>query len=284
VRKEQIMSGQRFLFASCIALFATIAAGSDAFVVRFDTTGFPAPFPPCGGLVYRDELIFHNAGAADATVALIGVSNGAPTTARALNVPAGRTRSSLGYCDECGATSTWRPDPQPLLWVAHLDVPDQVQIVSRLLVLAGSPPTCPSFPGGYARTYAGIPMPIVRSLTPPGIPQVHLGTDIGGDPGGTADDGRTNVGIYNGGSSPASASVELRRGCDGGLLESRKVVIPANTVIQLNGFPNVFQGCSGLDTGSFETYVTVTVDQPSFSYAVTLSNERLPLLSMSSSP
>jgi hypothetical protein len=268
-----------------LMLAAAVAAGNDVFVVRFDTTGSPAPFPPCGGLVYRDELIFHNGGATDATVALVSVSNGAVVSgARALTVPGGRTRSSLGYCDGCAATSTWAPDPQPLLWVAHLDIPEQIQTVSRLLVLAGSTPTCPSLPVITARTYAGLPLPVVRSLTPPGVPQVHLGTDIGGDAGGTPDDGRTNVGIYNGGSVAASASVEFRRGCDGALLESRTIVIPANAVVQLNGFSNVFEGCTQVDTAAFEVYVVVKVDQPSFSYAVTLSNERFPLLSVSSSP
>jgi hypothetical protein len=275
---------KQVLVAFWIALLPAAGAGSDVFVVRFNTLRAPVPFPPCGGLVYQDELVFHNSGPEDAAITLLGVSNGTAPSSQSLVVPAGTTRSSLGGCDGCAVQSSWAPDPQPLLWVAHLDVPDSVQVVSRLLVLAGSPPSCPSFPGNSARTYAGLPMPVVRSLTPAGIRQVHLGTDIGGDPGGTADDGRTNVGIYNAGPVAATASIELHRACDGSILEARTVAVPANSVVQVNGFSNVFQGCTRLETATFEAYVTVTVDQPSFSYAVSFSNERPPLLSASSSP
>jgi hypothetical protein len=259
-----------------------VAVGGDAYVVRYDTTRAPVPFPPCGGLVYRDELVVHNAAASEVEIGLIGVSNGSAAEPQALVVPAGKVRSSEGFCDGCAAASTWAPDPQPLLWVAHLDIPDEVETVSRLLVLAGSPEVCNGFPGSSARTYAGIPMPVVRSLTPAGKSQTLLGTDIGGDSVG-ADDGRTNVGIYNGGAVTAAASVEFRRACDGSLLESRAIQIPANTIIQVNGLSNVFSGCNGLDTAPFEAFAVVTVDQPSFSYAVTLSNARLPLPPVSSS-
>ena len=47
--------------ATC-ALTALVASGSEAYVVRYDTIRETARFPPCGGLAYRDELIFHNAG------------------------------------------------------------------------------------------------------------------------------------------------------------------------------------------------------------------------------
>jgi hypothetical protein len=233
-------------------------------------------------LAYRDELIFHNAGGSDAGIALLGVSNGTAIHPESLTIPPGKVRSSEGSCEGCSAPSTWAPDPQPLLWVAHLEIPDDVATLSRLLVLAGSPEDCNGFPGPFARTYAGIPMPVVRELTPAGRSQTLLGADIGGDSGGTADDGRTNVGIYNGGTVSATASVELRRGCDGSLLETRSVVIPADTIVQVNGLSNVFTGCNDLDTGSYEAFVVLTVDQPSFSYSVTLSNEGPPLLPVSS--
>lgn len=263
-------------------LSASAASGSEAFVVRYDTIRAPAQFPPCGGLWYRDELIFHNAGGTDAVISFLGVSNGTATEPKPLTVPAGRVRSSEGSCEGCSAPSTWAPNPQPLLWVAHLEIPDDIAVVSRLLVLAGSPEVCNGFPGPSARTYAGIPMPVVRELTPAGRPQTLLGTDIGGDSSGTADDGRTNVGVYNGGAASGTASIELRRGCDGSLLESRTIEIPANTLVQVNGLSNVFTGCNDLDTGTFEAFVVVTVDQPSFSYGVTLSNVRPPLLPVSS--
>jgi hypothetical protein len=127
-------------------------------------------------------------------------------------------------------------------------------------------------------------MPVVRELTPPGVPQVHLATDIGGDVSGVADDGRTNVGVYNASSVLATATVELRRGCDGVLVASRSAAIPPNTIVQLNGFPFASQGCSTINTAPYETYVVVTVDQPSFTYAITLSNSRPPFTPVGTSP
>ena len=128
-------------------------------------------------------------------------------------------------------------------------------------------------------------MPVVQTLTSAGVPQVHLGTDIGSaDLGGTPGNGRTNVGIYNAGSVAASATVELRRACDGVLVASQAVAIPANSIVQLVGFSSVFQGCTAIDTAAFESYVVVTVDQPSFSYAVTLSNDRPPFAALGIDP
>jgi hypothetical protein len=258
-----------------------IASGSDVYVVRFNTSGAPIPIPPCGGMVYQDALVFYNSGDSDASITLLGVSNGVAADPQSLVVSARQTRSSQG---DSVATGSWAPDPQPALWVAHLNVPDQMQIKSRLLVLEGQPPSCNGFPGPYARVYAGISMPVITHLTPPNIPQVLLGTDIGGNVAETADDGRINVGVYNGGSIPASAVVEVRRACDGGLVANRSAMIMPNTIEQLGGLTSVFTGCSALQAGGYESYVLVTVDQPSFSYAITLSNHRLPLTPIGSAP
>lgn len=112
---------------------------------------------------------------------------------------------------------------------------------------------------------------------------MHLGTDIGGN-GSGSDDGRTNIGIYNAGGTTARATAELRRACDDTLLEARTASVPPNEILQLNNFSSVFTGCSALRAAAYETYVVVTVDQPSFSYAVTLSNQRPPWIPVSSSP
>src|SRR5262249_11541071 len=159
--RSRLVCRMRAIGTWLVAIVATVcgagvAFSADAYVVRYDTTRAAAPFPPCGALVYRDELIFQNAGAADAQVLLLGVSNGIAANPQALVVPAGKVRSSEGYCEGCSAASTWAPDPQPLLWVAHLDIPEQVKVISRLLVLAGSPEVCNGFPGTSAHTYAGI--------------------------------------------------------------------------------------------------------------------------------
>lgn len=274
-------------FALLSLLTSRVALARDVYVVRFNTVRELAFYaPPCGYLSYQDHLVFYNAGPTEATVQLLGVSNGTATNPRALKVPAGKARSSdspLGGGN--AATSSWAPNPQPLLWVAHLDVPDRVQVISKLWVVTSEPISCNAFPVPPGRAHTGARMPVAQTLTPAGVPQVHLGTDIGSsDLRLTADSGRTNVGIYNAGSVAASAVVELRRACDGGLVASQAATIPANSIVQLVGFSSVFQGCTTIDTAAFESYVVVAVDQPSFSYAVTLSNDRPPFAPLGTSP
>ncbi len=266
-----------------LLLAAFAASGSDVYVVRYDTTGSPVlAEAPCTYLVYRDNLVFRNTGTEDVSVGLLGVSNGSATSPLPLVVGPGRTVSSQGHDS---APATWAPADQPLLWVAHLDVPDDVQLVSRLLVLATKSNSCGvGFPGDSEQhTYSSIAMPVVRTLTPPNTEEVHLSTELGGDSVGSTD-GRTNVGVYNGGTESAHAAVELRRSCDDFVLEARTATIPPNTVVQLNNFSEVFDGCTEFGTAAFETYIAVTVDQPSFSYAITLSNQRPPWIPVSSSP
>jgi hypothetical protein len=273
-------------FALLTVSTSGVALAREVYVVRFNTVRELTFFaPPCSRFSYQDHLVFYNAGPGDATVELLGVSNGTATDPRALTIPAGKARSSdnpFGGGDT--ATDSWAPNPQPLLWVAHIEVPDQVQIISKLWVVTSEPVSCPVLPIPPGRAYTGARMPVVPALTPAGVPQVHLGTDIGSDLGGTAANGRTNVGIYNAGSVATSAVVELRRACDGGLIASQAAAIPANSIVQLVGFPSVFQGCAAVDAAAFESYVVVTADQPSFSYAITLSNDQPPFAPLSSSP
>jgi hypothetical protein len=272
--------------AVLIVLSSGAAQARDVYVVRFNTLREPVLFAsPCSYFSYQDHLVFYNAGSSDATVQLRGVSNGTATNPQSLRIQAGKARSSTGSVGGGdAATASWAPEPQPFLWVVHLEVPDQVQIISKLWVLTSEPGSCTSFPVVSGRAYTGVRMPLVEALTPAGVPQVHLGTDLESDTGGAVGTGRTNVGIYNAGTVAASALVELRRACDGGLVASQNAAIPANSIVQLVGFPSAFQGCTTIDTAGFESYVVVTVDQPSFSYAVTLSNERPPFAPLGVSP
>jgi hypothetical protein len=268
--------------ALCSCFGVGVLRAADVYVVRFDTLRASTLAElPCTFLSYRDDLVFRNGGTSDQIVRLLGVSNGTATDPLPLTITPGQILSSEG---DAVAIGTWGPTPQPLLWVSHLDVPNDVQVVSRLLVPTYLFAGCQGGSGGSERTYAGIAMPIVRALIPAGTPQVHLATDIGGDAGGTADDGRTNVGIYNGGSVNAGATVEIRRACDGGLITTASTSVPPNTIIQVGSFSAAFEGCTAIHTASYESYVVVTVDQPSFSYAITLSNHRPPWISVSSSP
>ena len=121
-------------------------------------------------------------------------------------------------------------------------------------------------------------------LTPAGVPQAHLGADLGTDEIGRPADARTNVGIYNGGDTVATATVEVKRNCDGSPIARATATLPPDSVVQLNGLQQQTLDAPPGCIESFETYVVVTVDQPSFSYVVTLSNEQPPWTFMSSVP
>jgi hypothetical protein len=166
------------ILLSCVDI--GVAAAAQVYVVRFNTLGSPVfAEAPCTYLSYRDELVFRNAGSGNATVRLLGVSNGTAQTPQDLTVAPGQTRSTEG--DASAVAASWAPTSQPLLWVDQLDVPDSVQIVSRLLVPAYPTAFCEGGVEAARRTYAGIPMPVIRGLTAAGVPKVHLATDIGGD-------------------------------------------------------------------------------------------------------
>jgi hypothetical protein len=173
------------------------------------------------------------------------------------------------------------------VFVAHLDVPDGMFVSSRAEV-DDSSDACPS--GELkTRTLAGLALPVVRALTPPRVLQYHLGIDAGTDDCPSSSCGaasaRITIGIYNGGAADATAIVETRRGCDDKIMERRVVSVPSNTVLQFGGFPSDTSGCSGVNrkTSGSSIYAVVTMDQPGFSYAISLRNDMPPYLSGSAS-
>jgi hypothetical protein len=142
---------------------------------------------------------------------------------------------------------------------------------------------CSVNPGGsHVARRGAIPLPVVRSLIPANQLQVHLRPDIGF----THDSGtlsvirnRINVGVFNAGSVDATALVEVRRVCDDGLIERRSVQVPSNSIQQFGGFSNPGTSVATCNTLlPFETYLTVTSDQPGFSYAIALSNDSPPFV------
>ncbi len=251
--------------------------GAEAYVIRFASSGGLLK-SPCTYVLWRDHLTFHNTKAESATIRLLGVSNGNMTPSPAeLVVLAGRTSSQNVIL-----LSSWVPRVDgvpPYLWVNRLDVPDGVLVASRAepAEIMGSP----CFPGLSNLVHGSLALPVYRSLVEPNRPQIHLRSDLGSDEFGVAAPSRINVGIYNAGSSEASASIELRRACDDGVVERRVVTIPTNTIQQFFGFTNPRVSCAGGSEPPYPTYVVVTVNQPSFSYAITLSNEIPPFIPMS---
>ena len=92
---------------------------------------------------------------------------------------------------------------------------------------------------------------------------------IGTDLGTTA--GRINVAIYNGGTSTAVATIEVRRTCDDSIVTSTVVQVPANAVVQYGPFPTGADDCSDARTSAYSRYTTITVDQPSATFVSTLT-------------
>lgn len=272
------------LFASAVALVPAAALASDAWVLGFRTTYIRYPGEAdCEALSWQDKLYFFNANSAAATVRLIGISNGGTNrTGLGLTI-ASKTSFSVS------ASSSALPwDPclggcPVTLFVAHLDVPAGVSISSRAEVISTLLPmpdtVCP-LPGFKARVFAGLSLPVKKELTPAGVPQYHLGIDAGTDTdgeSGPAADARTNIGIYNQAGVTANATIETRRVCDDLVIEQRTVSVPANSVIQFGGLSSDTASCvETIKSPRYAAYAVVTVDQPSFSYAMTLRNDMVP--------
>lgn len=245
----------RVFLASVVALHCGVVFAADAWVLR----GF-ADSPPCpvsGPIaVWTADAILHNTNGTDAIVAVRDVSNDAgPPNHPVLIVPAG------GAVRVGPAAEDHRPAP---VWLDHLDIPNGVVVEGRLEYryedcTAKPQPTEP---------LGKVSSPVFRELTPAGVATLHPGTDLG------TQNVRVNVGIYNAGDVFATALIEVKRPfCPGVAAVTQTVSIPPHWLIQTS----VFDPPAYCTFGAADMTTTVTVDQPSLSYAVTLSNaEPLP--------
>ena len=155
------------------------------------------------------------------------------------------------------------------MWVLHLDVPGGVTVESRDEVYYE--PLCGA-PAEPVRTSTGkVSMPVFRSLTPAGVPQVKLGTDLG------QRRTRLNVAIYNAGAVASAVTIDVRNACDGALVDSRTVTIPANTILQVGGLNGIGPECTSDDAPPWMRYTVITADQPSFSYVSSVSEDVPPV-------
>jgi hypothetical protein len=213
---------------------------------------------------WQAELLFHNGTTVPKTVRLLGATAGTNRPTGQLLIPAGRTLSTRTF-----EGSQLGGDPFGFVLVVNkLDIPEGVVVSSRADVY-GPPAGCGIPPAAMNHSFGSLPLPVIRSLVAPNERQIHLATDLGIYPR------RTNVIIYNAGSSTATARIELRVGCDDSLISERLVAIGPNSVIQVTGLTDEIPErlCSSPGTTPFTRYVAVTVDQPSFSHATTISNE-----------
>ena len=105
-------------------------------------------------------------------------------------------------------------------------------------------------------------------------PQIHFGTDLG------LQRVRTNVGIYNAGSVPANAHVELRKSvCFPVTVASADASIPPNTLVQIS---LTQERCDTVIPASVPPWVkhtVIVVDQPSLTYVTPVVNFQAPSIS-----
>ena len=261
------MRTSRRSFWKVLAVVVTLSVAStsrslasEAYVIGFRAESSVA-YGSCSLIFWTPDLILHNAGAQDASVRLLGLSNNIqPGLTTEVTVPPHRTRSGLHLLGQI-------PGGQlPFLWVAKLDIPEGIVAQSRV---EASPSDCGHTRPPEPPSYGTFSLPITRSLTPPNSTKVHLGADLGGQ--GTY----ANVGVYNAAVESAHATVELRQACDDALLDQRTITIPGNTIVQLGGLDGPLTSCAtGTTLGSaWVRYVSVTVDQPSLSYVISKMTE-----------
>jgi hypothetical protein len=259
----EIMKIRDLAFLFSMLAVSTSALAADAYFVRFNATGRQTTAG--GSILWLDDIIFYNTMSAPATVRFIGVSNGsAQNDPQPLVLPPQQT---ISVNATHSVTDRWLPVPRVSpLWVLHLDVPAGVIAESRdqYYVLFGIPELFPA-PRGK------VSMPIFREIVAAGSPQVHVGTDLGGN------DGRLNVGIFNASEETATATIEIRRACDNTLVDSRVVAVAGNTLIQAGGL--AIGTSVGCPVGTAEPWVRttlITVTQPSFTFVSAL-NENIQL-------
>lgn len=238
-------------------LLCATASGAEAYVFRFSSQGTTV-----GHLIieWRDDLIFQNTTVEDQTVRLLDVTGGSGDRTPTLLVPAGRTV----VVSSTNTPSLWTPQVLPTLWVVHLDVPAGVEVHSRAnafsCVCMGGAPMSP------VPDLGSFSMPAFRSLAPAGVRQVHMGSDVGGQAS------RVNVGFYNAGSVSASVTFDLYQAADDRLLDRRTSIVASGAVIQ-----TTLEGSSEPPVLTpWLRYTTVTADQPSLSYAVSLTPASVP--------
>ena len=233
------------------AVVTPSAVASDAFLVGFFAYGKSSG---CHYALWHSDTLLFNTRAVPATIRLLGVSNGPLLP----DAPSSVTVAPREVASVLRRARSWAPSGAYSgysIWVVHVDIPDGVVIESRDEVSYID--AC--LPEPQVISTAKISLPIFRSLVAPNTAQVKLGTDVGSTPA------RQNVAIFNGGIDVATATIEVHAACDGALMATTSVSIPANTIVQVGGLTTGIHECL-TGTLDYVRYCVITVDQPSFAY------------------
>jgi hypothetical protein len=238
---------------------ARTGAADDVWVVR----GF-AMVPQCPFfgpvVIWRADALLYNTSDREAVLHVEEVSNGGIDTGyNDVVIPPAEVRGLAGTANDFA---------NAILWVTRLTVPADVTVEGRLEFFHED---CRS-PPPRNRAAARLALPVFRSLVPAGVRTLHAGTDLG------IQNVRTNVSVYNAGSVTATATIEVHRaGCATTLPPVTRVVnIPPDTLIQTPVYEAPPACSDDLSVPRWAAYTVVTVDQPSLSFVVSLSNEAEP--------
>lgn len=245
----------------CLALCASPLTAMEVWLVQFHRVRGPAV--DCHQAVWESDVLVYNSNDSAQSIRLLDISNGTlpPPNPPSQLLP---VRQILAFSRR---SSGWYPRENETLWVIHIDVPDGVDVQNRMIVADDE--FC--FPDHRLSQgpVASIALPTVRRLTPALVPQVLLGTNV------ISGAARENVIIYNAGLAEATALIEVRRGCDDAIIEARTVSVPAHSAAQFLGFQLGSDQCPFPgDVPTYVRYTKVTVDQPSFSMASTITRSQ----------
>jgi hypothetical protein len=239
---------------------AASASARDAWLLRgyvhVELTGpRPCGVSPPG---WRMVPLFHNLGDAPATVRAIETGSGGIPAADVVVPP---------------RTSVAVPAPEPQvtetrLWMARFDLPSEVEVENRVQYLPAQNTSC-AIPAVRVNPPTW-QFPVFDHLTPAGTRRLHLGTDVQGNAM------RINVGIYNDGDRTATATIDVHRAACGAdfIAAHRTLSIEPKALAQVSIGELAICAADPIDPSMF--YTAVVVDQPSLSYAMTLSNNEVP--------
>ena len=206
--------------------------------------------------IWATETVFHNTSSSDRQIIVLHQSKG-EILPPSIVVRGGESLPLSIFAGDF---------PPPGLAAVEVDVPADVIVESRLeyrniLPCSGQPPALG--PSGK------LALPSF-ALVAANRQQRHFGLDLG------VQSVRVNVGVYNAAPIPAIAMIEMRRAaCDDRV--STVITIPADTLLQTTvSVPAICVAPLHPRTPFWTVNATVTIDQPSFSYATTVSNTQPP--------
>jgi|PersoiStandDraft_1058852.scaffolds.fasta_scaffold99838_1 hypothetical protein len=251
---------------SCLAVSST-ARSATVYALQFEGPLTRVSDDPCREFLGQSQLVFHNSLAATAIIHLLDTSNGGPQAgAQDVAISAGRTISVL--VGEHG----WFPPAPFSVYAVTLDVPEGVVMVDRAEpsgLDTGRP--CSPFPGNPILVRGALLLPTTSTLTAPSEQRTFLAADLG--------DLTNNVyaSVFNAATNPATAVITAYRDCDDAVIGTVTVTLAAQTVRQV-AIPGDYSFCIGSE--SYGRYLTVVVDQPSFTVISTADDDPFKKMSM----